>query len=71
MRKEDLYIEDENYPSYNIDANSNTLSKVLYKKFKLIQKIYNSCYIINNKNGIYYKILFDTDKNDNNKKKHP
>ncbi|GAB64644.1 ubiquitin carboxyl-terminal hydrolase family 2 [Plasmodium cynomolgi strain B] len=55
-RKEDLFLTDENQVTYDLFFNADILSKILYRKKKLIEKMHNCCYIVSNKNGVYYKV---------------
>ncbi|OTN66259.1 putative Ubiquitin carboxyl-terminal hydrolase [Plasmodium knowlesi] len=55
-RKEDLFLTEENQITYDLFFNADVFSKILYRKKKLIEKMQNCCYIVSNKNGVYYKV---------------
>ncbi|ANQ05930.1 Ubiquitin carboxyl-terminal hydrolase [Plasmodium coatneyi] len=55
-RKEDLFLTEENQVTYDLFFNADVLSKILYRKKKLIEKMHNCSYIVSNKNGVYYKV---------------
>ncbi|SCL90275.1 ubiquitin carboxyl-terminal hydrolase, putative [Plasmodium berghei] len=66
-KKQDLYITKENISSYDLFLNANILSKIFYRKKKLIQKnSINTHYIICNRNGIFYKIQDNDNVNEIN-----